>query len=393
VLLLLTPVRVPRDDWGAAEGFTQVPGDAAISTLMAFAGMSVVAGILLGRHDRRLALALVCWPFATVLLTGTFVWGWGLGLLALAALGAQESWRRAALPFALLMTVVVAYCFSGVPAMLPVGLVDAGAATPDEALLAVLLYSLPITAGLAGVRALAATRDARHAAARAARDTHEVLLTGAVTAERARLARDLHDVVAHHISLIAVRAEAAPYVHPDLDERAREVLAGVATDARQALDELRQVLTVLRRSEDVARAPQPGAAEVPALVEAARAAGQRIEVTGAIGTAQVPAATGYVLYRVAQEALTNARRHAPGAPVEVDLADGPDGWVLRVRNPLAEDDSEPLVPGRGVVGMRERVEALGGTLEVTGTDGEVVVRASLPRTTGPVPVAAAAVPA
>jgi glucose-6-phosphate-specific signal transduction histidine kinase len=67
--------------------------------------------------------------------------------------------------------------------------------------------------------------------------------------------------------------------------------------------------------------------------------------------------------------------------------------VLRVRNPLAEDDSEPLVPGRGVVGMRERVEALGGTLEVTGTDGEVVVRASLPRTTGPVPVAAAAVPA
>jgi hypothetical protein len=110
VLLLLTPVRVPRDDWGAAEGFTQVPGDAAISTLMAFAGMSVVAGILLGRHDRRLALALVCWPFATVLLTGTFVWGWGLGLLALAALGAQESWRRAALPFALLMTVVVAYC-------------------------------------------------------------------------------------------------------------------------------------------------------------------------------------------------------------------------------------------------------------------------------------------
>jgi signal transduction histidine kinase len=319
-----------------------------------------------------------------VLLVGTFVWGWGFGLLTLAVQGAREGWRRAALPTALLMVLVLWFCVSGSPAMLPVGLVDSGAASGDEAVLAVILYTIPIAATLAGVRAIGAARDARLAAARAEQEVHRAQVDGAVTAERARLARDLHDVVAHHISLIAVRAEAAPYLHPDLDDRAREVLAGVATDARQALDELRQVLTVLRRSQDAERAPQPGAADIMTLVEAARAAGQQIDATAPSGAIEAPAATGYVLYRVAQEALTNARRHAPGSPVRLDLVGGPDGWGLRVQNPVPEGGG-PLVPGRGIAGMRERVATLGGTLDVIGTAQEVVVHALLPGVAAPAP--------
>ena len=142
----------------------------------------------------------------------------------------------------------------------------------------------------------------------------EVEQQAAVVEERARLARDLHDVVAHHVSLIAVRAETAPYTHPDLDPQARSVLGDIAADARLALDELRGVLGILGRSGAVERAPQPTWSDITALVERTRSAGVDIEMIGDT-SAEVGPSAGYAAYRVVQEALTNARKHAPGARV------------------------------------------------------------------------------
>lgn len=232
---------------------------------------------------------------------------------------------------------------------------------------------------LVAAAAGAATRSRARAAA--ARQTERrALAVESVAAERARLARDLHDVVAHHVSLVAVRAESAPYQYPGLDDRAREVLAAVAVDARQALGELRHVLAVLRRTGDEPDlAPQPDAHDVDALVAAARDAGQAVDVTGEWGA--IPAASGYVLFRVVQECLTNGRRHAPAAAVHVSRwvdATGSEPSVgLRVANAVALPDG-PVEPGRGLHGMRERVEAVGGHLVVEVVDGSFVVEVRLP---------------
>ncbi|MBZ2199719.1 sensor histidine kinase [Occultella gossypii] len=194
--------------------------------------------------------------------------------------------------------------------------------------------------------------------------------------ERARLARDLHDVVAHHVSLVAVRAESAPYTHPAIDPVAREVLADIATDARAAMGELRQVLAVLQRSEDVVElAPQPTVADIDILVADARAAGQVVEVKGQWGP--VTAAAGYVLYRATQEALTNARRHASAAPVTLRRDRRGDVLGLTVTNPV-DPLADAGAPGRGLIGMRERVESLGGSLDTQTADGTFTLRVIIP---------------
>jgi signal transduction histidine kinase len=220
---------------------------------------------------------------------------------------------------------------------------------------------------------------ARRAAALEARSA-EVEGEATVLGERARLARDLHDVVAHHVSLIAVRAETAPYTHPDLPPEATAVLADIASDARGALDELRGVLGILRRAEDGAAelAPQPTLGDVATLVTAATAAGEEVTLSGDLG-ARVDSAQGYVAYRVVQEALTNARRHAPGQPVALAVvADGPR-LLVRVTNPYLAASTSADGAGRGLTGMRERVEAVGGRLDAGVRDDLFVVEADLPR--------------
>lgn len=132
---------------------------------------------------------------------------------------------------------------------------------------------------------------------------------------------------------------------------------------------------MLRRSEGPGLAPQPGARDVDALVAAARDAGQEVRVTGSWRDIDEP--TGYVLYRVVQECLTNARRHAFGEPVDVQVRSDARGVGLLVRNAVPEP-VRAVVPGRGLVGMRERVEALGGLLDVRTVGGQFVVEALLP---------------
>lgn len=204
----------------------------------------------------------------------------------------------------------------------------------------------------------------------------EVAGQAVVLAERARLARDLHDVVAHHVSLIAVRAETAPYTEPTLDDAGRRVLAEIAGDARLALDELRGVLGILGRADGASRVPQPTLADVAPLVERARGTGQDVTLDGDLG-APVGAAGGYAAYRVVQEALTNARRHAPGAPVMVAVTATSGLLEIRVSNaaPAASYDQNG---GRGLIGMRERVDALGGRLRVRDANGTFELEATLP---------------
>jgi signal transduction histidine kinase len=205
---------------------------------------------------------------------------------------------------------------------------------------------------------------------------------GVVLTERARIARELHDVVAHHMSLIAVRAETAPYRLGELPEPARGEFAEISKASREALTEMRRLLGVLRsEGERAPVAPQPGLADLSALVDGARAAGTPVEFQVEGELTDVPAAVELSAYRVVQESLSNAARHAAGAPVDLVLRRTADEMSVWVRNgPGPAGPANPLgEPGQGIRGMRERVIMLGGHLSAVPTgEGGFEVRAVLP---------------
>src|SRR5262249_49097880 len=149
----------------------------------------------------------------------------------------------------------------------------------------------------------------------------------AVLEERARIARELHDVVAHHLSLIAVRAETAPYRLTGLPESAQAEFGSLSGVAREALAEMRRLLGVLRHDEPADRAPPPGLADLPALVETARQAGLSVQLSVPSALDHVPAGVGVCAYRIVQESLSNASQHAPGAAVTVSV-DRESGMIL-----------------------------------------------------------------
>jgi signal transduction histidine kinase len=199
--------------------------------------------------------------------------------------------------------------------------------------------------------------------------------------ERSRIARELHDVVAHHMSLIAIQAEAAPYRVPDPPAELSRSFADIRANALQALDELRRVLGVLRagRDEDGA-APQPTLERLGELVAGVQGAGLAVE-TAVEGTPRpLPAGVEVSAYRILQEALSNTLRHAAGAEVRVELAYEPAALRVRVVNgpPAAAASTRPG-QGHGLLGMRERAAMLGGELTVGPTPaGGYAVTAVLP---------------
>jgi signal transduction histidine kinase len=189
----------------------------------------------------------------------------------------------------------------------------------------------------------------------------------AVLEERTRIAREMHDIVAHHMSLIAVQAETAPYRLDDLSDRAKEEFAAMSAISRQALNDVRRLLGVLRSDRPAERDPQPQLGDVPTLVEAARRAGASVELSmPANGTALASHAVGLCAYRIVQEALSNAGRHAPGAPVHVVVERDVGGLRLDVVNGpsvlAADAQAKNARPGHGIAGMRERVAILGGSI-------------------------------
>ncbi|WP_327010120.1 histidine kinase [Dactylosporangium sp. NBC_01737] len=208
----------------------------------------------------------------------------------------------------------------------------------------------------------------------------------AVAEERNRIAREMHDVVAHHMSLIAVRAETAVYRIDGVPPAVAEELAAIAGTSREALVEMRRLLGVLRSTETPLVEPQPVLDDLAGLVRDAREAG--VDVTfDPLPGARVPPAVGLAAFRIVQEALSNARRHAAGAPVHITLTLGsptlgPSTLELYVRNaPGTEAIVQTGEPGErhGLLGMRERATAIGGTFDAGhDPDGGYTVRAVLP---------------
>jgi signal transduction histidine kinase len=203
----------------------------------------------------------------------------------------------------------------------------------------------------------------------------------AVLEERARIARELHDVVAHHTSLIAVRAETAPYRLGSLPDHVAEEFAALSGAAREALADMRQLLGVLRDDEPADTTPQPQLADVPDLVASARSAGARVDLSmfargGDAGADTrgnaVPTGVGLCAYRIVQEALSNAARHAAGAPVQITVDQRREELRLEVVNGRAAADAQQQRTGpagnggggHGLAGMRERVAMLGGRIDV-----------------------------
>jgi signal transduction histidine kinase len=203
--------------------------------------------------------------------------------------------------------------------------------------------------------------------------------------ERRRIAREMHDVLAHRLSLLSVHAGALEF-RPDAPaEEVAEAAGVIRKSAKTALEELRGVIGVLREdaAETLTQPPQPTLADLAALVEESRAAGMRVTAQIELGDAAPPAAVGRTAYRIAQEGLTNARKHAPGAAVTLTVR-APDGDLqVEVRSlaPVAVAAAAPPPgTGTGLIGLAERVSLAGGTLEHgVDPDGAFVLRASLPR--------------
>ncbi|MGA5805058.1 sensor histidine kinase [Streptomyces cellulosae] len=200
---------------------------------------------------------------------------------------------------------------------------------------------------------------------------------------REAIAREMHDVLAHRLTLLSVHAGALEF-RPDAprDEIARA--AGVIREsAHEALQDLREIIGVLRAgdSEDAGR-PQPTLAALDTLVAESRQAGMKVTLDQRVtSAASVPASVGRTAYRIVQEALTNARKHAPGAEATVAVAGGPgEDLTVRVRNPPPEGDVPPVPgAGQGLIGLRERATLAGGSLEHGRTpEGGFEVRARLP---------------
>lgn len=343
------------------------------------------------KHDRSwfvldLLVGLVCfaavtqrrrWPLAVALLTNVLgaVSGSASGpaILATVSVATRRRWRE----------------------IIPVGVVTFAAAVvldrlnpatndPWQVTLPILVAVIAISIGwgmyigsrrelLAALRERAETAEAEQAAR----------VAQARTAERTRIAREMHDVLAHRISLVTMHAGALTYRQDLSPEQVRETAGIIQDNSHQAMMELRQVLGVLRDDPGDAdpERPQPSATDLPELIEEARASGMNITFDRTQPLDEIPESIGRDAYRIVQEALTNARKHAPDTLVSVAVRGGAgEGLDVEVRNPLRiGSPTEAPRSGLGLVGLSERAALAAGHLrhEVT-PDREFVLNAWLP---------------
>ena len=254
--------------------------------------------------------------------------------------------------------------------------------TDSEAgVLTVLLASLAPAAALAGTARRARSEALAHSAARQV--IAGTLLEHTARGERARIARELHDVVAHHISMVAVQAETARLATPGMPAAGAQRLSAIGDTARAALTEMRRLLGVLRedaQADTADRHPQPGLKQLNDLLDEARDAsgtGARLIVCGPPVT--LDPGVELAAYRIVQEALSNARRHAPGAAVDVELHYTDDALRLRIRDNGPGPPPAPPAGGHGLAGMRERAAAAAGRLRTgPAAGGGFLVEATLP---------------
>jgi len=243
------------------------------------------------------------------------------------------------------------------------------------------IVALSVGAAAAGVGALLSER-VRIAAelTRQRRTSAQELERRLVAEERQRIAREMHDVVAHGLSLIQVQAMSAKFRLPGMDEKIAGEFDDIARAARSSLGEMRRLLGALRGEEEpAAHAPQPTLGDIPALLDEARRAGAEVRLS-LDAEASAPIAVGIAAYRIVQEAISNAMRHAPGAVIAIAVGRHDDRLIVDVTN--AQSPGEPpsgRPAGHGLVGMRERAALLGGCLMAGPTgSGAFRVTASLP---------------
>ena len=202
--------------------------------------------------------------------------------------------------------------------------------------------------------------------------------------ERTRIARELHDIVAHSLSIISIQASTVRYRIEGVSQEVVTELDQITDSARTALLEMRGLLAVLRQ-EDAERelAPQPTLGRIPELIDSTRRSGARVQfgVHGDLDDAMVSDTTAISAYRIVQESLSNAVRHAPGAPIDVEIAVGADVLVIDVQNPAPRESQPPstALGGFGLLGMWERATYAGGRLHAGPLQsGGFAVHAELP---------------
>jgi signal transduction histidine kinase len=261
-----------------------------------------------------------------------------------AAYSPYRMWALAALPFAALL--YSSFHDLAVP-IVPVGWVP-------------FLVLLPIGLAINGMRTW------RQRADRLRRERADALREAA-RQERARIARELHDVVTHNVSMMVIQAGAARKVLDKAPEAARDALLAVEEGGRAALGELRGVMGLLTtEDDDEALNPQPGLAQLPPLIDRVRDAGIDVTVTGGGEPRPLPAGLELAAYRVVQEALTNTVKHAAGARATVDVTYSPDALRITVTDTGGQPTPEAAAStGRGLAGLRERLAVYGGTLQAT----------------------------
>jgi signal transduction histidine kinase len=208
--------------------------------------------------------------------------------------------------------------------------------------------------------------------------TRRELAEQAVLAERRRIARDVHDFVGHGLAAVMLQVTSARHVLRRDRGAAEEALRSAEEVGRRSMQELRGTVALLRSDGDPAvAAPLPAAADIPALVDAARAGGLSVELRTGAELARIPPSAGTALYRIAQEVLANAARHAPRArtDVRIDVDERRAVLVADTTGPIAAGSRRP---GYGLVGMRERATALGGDFAAGPTRAGWRVRCELP---------------
>ena len=378
--------------------------------------LSVAWPVLAAVHGLHPAVAMVLalGPSAALLLAVPLPrWGAALGVVSVLATvlacsngsGAPSPWPvTLMIAFALLLLLlalrtpwrppVLAWALASVLSLGATLFLDWGSLA--NGIVAASLGAAAIVLGT-GIRALAAGRN--ELAAERGR-SREHVLRRAELEERTRIAQELHDVVAHGLSVISVQAMTAEYRLEGVGEPVAQEFRGIADAARRALGEMRGLLALLRNSDDTPLAPQPGLSELDRVVEETRAAGAEIGLS-VEGNLEVSPAAGLAVFRMVQEGLSNAVRHAPGAPIDVAVtlpgagrgAGGSpavevhplpdDGWILvRVSNPPAPAGSAlPSAPGAGLglKGVGDRAAALGGSAQAGPTpEGGFLLEARIP---------------
>jgi len=372
-------------NWTAA-GAVAKPADLLAYALLLLGPLALVA-----RHKAPIVVLAVAGAASIGfgLLTEPH-WSYAVAPVVALFTAAKRGLRRAAVVTAAagyLAYVLVLWVFAA-PLGVPV------AARADLRVAVLLGVGLALTAMLGGAAKVRAEHYAEMVKVRAERArAHEEQERRQASEERLRIARELHDVLGHHLSLINVQAGVGLHLMDNRPEQAREALTAIKTASAEALREVRAVLGVLRPEEEAA--PRQPALGLDRLADLTADAGLEVTTTITGERRSLPAEVDRAAYRIVQEALTNVRRHAaPGSAAEVGIEYAPGELRLAVRNDGAADPTPDEDRGSGITGMRARAESLGGSLTAGPVpDGGFEVAAILPTTPDKSPVAPQPAPA